>query len=192
MAIFGSYEATEVISVLCILASIAAAVLAFIFITPDNKRAKLNGLGKFLHDLCNFKFLIIEKIFQFCYILATAFVLIFGFFNLFAFESGYYSNDWVGYNGLLMMILGPIAVRISYELLMMAIIAIKNIIQINNKLKNQNADSSDASPFGEISASDYIPAKPAQPAYTAPVGGGFCPNCGSAKGPNGICPNCGK
>ena len=191
--IFGSYEATTAIGILCLLISIAAAVLAFVFITPDKKRAKLNGFGKFLHDLCNFKFLIIEKIFQFFYILATSFVLVFGFFSLFAFETSYYgTGDWVGYNGLLYMILGPIAVRIAYEFIMMTILAIKNIIQINNKLKNQNDGDDSTSPFGSPVASDYATPKASQQTFGGANAGGFCPNCGSPKAPNGICPNCGQ
>ena len=109
----------DVITIVGAIFAIAAAVLAFIFIIPDKKRAKLNKFGQFLHDLCNFKFLIIEKILQFCYVLATAYTLICGFFMLFWVESysGYYysRSEWYGYYGLLMMILGPIGVRIAYE-----------------------------------------------------------------------------
>ena len=36
------------------------------------------------------------------------------------------------------MILGPILIRLVYELLMMAILLLKNVISINNKLRNQN------------------------------------------------------
>ena len=66
------------------------------------------------------------------------YTLVAGFFMLFWFESSYFSygTEWYGYNGLFMMILGPIVVRIVYESLMLALIAVKNIIQINNKLKN--------------------------------------------------------
>ena len=39
-----------------------ATVLAYVFIIPENRREKLNALGKFLHDTCNFKYLIVEKI----------------------------------------------------------------------------------------------------------------------------------
>ena len=145
-----------ILTVLCILFALSAAVLAFIFIIPEKKRAKLNTIGKFLHDLFNFKFLVIEKILQFFYVLATAYSIILGFFMLFQvtenyhysyYGSSYYTTEWVGYYGFLVMILGPIAIRIAYEIMMLAIIAIKNIIQINNKLKNQNEDNSDASPF---------------------------------------------
>ncbi len=125
--------------VVAILASIAATVLAFIFIIPQKKRANLNKIGKFAHDFLNFKFLIIEKILQALYVLCTAFSVVFGFFMLFFFEQGhtYYSYSgyayhtrarWYGGWGLLLMIVGPIAIRLVYEGFMMAIILVKNVI----------------------------------------------------------------
>lgn len=162
--------------------ALAATILAFIFIVPEKCRAKLNGFGKFLHDICNFKFMIVEKILQFLYIFATAYTIISGFFGLFSFS---YYGGWTGYIGFLTMIFGPIIIRITYELLMMALIAVKNIIQINNKLKNQNDDSAAKDGgFGSIDINQYKPAKPAEaPAH-------FCGNCGSTLSEDGTCPNC--
>ena len=42
--------------------AIAATVLAFIFIVPEKRREKMNAFGRFLQDLCSFKFLVVEKI----------------------------------------------------------------------------------------------------------------------------------
>ena len=173
--------------VLGLILALVTAILAFIFIVPEKRRARLNKFGKFLHDLCNFKFLIIEKILQFCYVFATAFTLTGGFFMLFQVETSAWSyrTEWVGYRGILMMILGPIAVRIGYELIMMALLAVKNIIQINNKLKNQNEETADADPFTAPTVTEYIPQQ-------QPVVNAFCPNCGTPKAPDEFCPNCGQ
>lgn len=181
----------DVITIVGAIFAIAAAVLAFIFIIPDKKRAKLNKFGQFLHDLCNFKFLIIEKILQFCYVLATAYTLICGFFMLFWVESysGYYysRSEWYGYYGLLMMILGPIGVRIAYEIFMLALIAVKNIIQINNKIKNQNEDDAASDPFATPNVSNYV-----APQAEATAPNAFCPYCGAPKKPDEFCSNCGQ
>ena len=40
--------------------------------------------------------------------------------------------------GLLLMFVGPIAVRIVYESMMMLVLAVNNILQINRKLQDQN------------------------------------------------------
>ena len=108
--LYGSRISTlGTLGIIAILLAIIATVLAFIFIVPAKRREKMGKFGKFLHDACNFKFLIVEKILQALYIFFTALV-----------------------------ILGPIAVRLSYELVMMAVLAVKNIISINSKLRNQN------------------------------------------------------
>lgn len=60
--------------------AIVATVLAYVFIVPEKRREKLNAFGKFLHDTCNFKYLIVEKILQALYIFFTADMIILGFF----------------------------------------------------------------------------------------------------------------
>ena len=56
--------------------AIVATVLAYVFIVPEKRREKLNAFGKFLHDTCNFKYLIVEKILQALYIFFTADMII--------------------------------------------------------------------------------------------------------------------
>ena len=58
--------------------AIVATVLAYVFIVPEKRREKLNAFGKFLHDTCNFKYLIVEKILQALYIFFTADMIILG------------------------------------------------------------------------------------------------------------------
>ena len=198
-------------SIISVIAAIAATVLAFIFIVPEKKYGKLNKFGQFLHRTLNFKYLIIEKILQALYIFNTALVILLGFFMLFVFTPGYsyygYSvrGTWLGGYGLLMMILGPIIVRITYEFIMMAILLIKNVISINNKLKNQNPDTKGddifATPDIDEIKSAFTPAAPAAPvepavpiAPAAPVENQarFCTKCGAPLDENGKCPNCDK
>ena len=107
------------------------SVAAFIFVVPEKRIEPFasNGFFKFLHDLFNFKQLLIEKIMKFLYILATFACIFVGFLLIF--------NRHVGAAGLIIMIAGPILVRIIYEFIMMAIIAVNNIVQINNKLGGQ-------------------------------------------------------
>ncbi len=118
--------------------AIAATVLAFIFILPEKRREKLNAFGRFLHDLCNFKFLVVEKILQALYIFSTAFVVLFGVLQLFNVQRDYWGGArWMGGMGLLYIVLGPIAIRLSYELMMMVVLLVKNVIAINHKLADQ-------------------------------------------------------
>lgn len=155
-----TYPAMIVIGVL---AAIAATVLALIFIVPEKHLPKLGKFGKFLHDAVNFKFLIVEKILQVLYILSTCLCVFVGLFSLLGFEAwdSYYGGlhfYWYGGYGLLILLLGPIAVRLVYELLMMGLLLVKNVIQINNKLKGEVEDTS---VFSVPSVKEFLPTKPA-------------------------------
>ena len=208
-----------VITILAIILAIAATVLALIFIAPEKKRERLNGLGKFVHDTINFKYLIVEKILQVLYILCTAYVILMGFFMLFyvrpGYDIGFYrtSSTWYGGYGLLLMIVGPIAVRLAYEALMMAFLLVKNVIQINSKLKSNGEGLPDnkfrkneyftpnrrpapqyappAAPYG--SAPQYAP--PAAPYGNAPQANAEQTNANPYANANAnaatVCPRCG-
>ena len=192
--------------------AIAATVVAFVMIVPESKREKLGRFGKFLHDAVNFKFLIVEKILQALYIFVTAYVILCGFFMLFMAPETWTGRHWLGGSGILLMVLGPIAVRLCYELLMMAVLLLKNVISINRKLKNQNERSADADLFAVPELHRTQPAKPvapvtpvapaapaqrstpSQPAApvtpVAPAAPSFCTRCGAHLDENGHCPNC--
>ena len=180
--------------------AVVATILAYVFIVPENRREKLNAFGKFLHDTCNFKYLIVEKILQALYIFFTADMIILGFFMLFAAPKDFFGDrHWLGGYGILIMILGPILIRLMYELLMMAILLLKNVISINNKLRNQNEKEEKDSVFTAPDMSDLrqqLRSKAAQPQnpqpqvpQSAPVAK-FCGKCGSPLNESGKCPNC--
>ena len=133
-----------VVLVLAIIGAIALTVLSFIFIVPEKRKNIFGKIGDMLHNIFNFKFLIIEKILQALYILSTSACITGGVALLFGFV--YYKNEWYdevyfkwfGGYGLLLLIAGPILVRLAYEGLMMAVLLVKNVIQINNRLGAQN------------------------------------------------------
>lgn len=117
---------------------------------------------------------------------------------LFRTEYNYWTGDriWMGGYGLLIIILGPIAIRLSYELMMMAILLLKNVISINHKLADQTGKGS-----GDVFAAPNMQemkealrqrreaAQAAQAAAQAAQSqpANFCSQCG-AKLENGVCP----
>lgn len=178
--------------IIALVLALAATVLAFIFIVPEKKRPQLGAFGKFLHDTCNFKYLMVEKILQALYIFTTVAVIVFGVLMLFRTEYNYWTGErvWMGGIGLLVIVLGPIAVRLSYELMMMAILLVKNVIAINRKLADQTgAGGSDV--FNGSAVEELREAarqhKAARSAAAQPAN--FCGRCG-ARLENGVCPNC--
>ena len=139
MNMFNVFQQLGAFSIIGGVLAVVATILAYVFIVPESRREKLNAFGKFLHDTCNFKYLIVEKILQALYIFFTADLIILGFFMLFAAPEDIFGDrHWLGGFGIAIMILGPILIRLVYELLMMAVLMLKNVISINNKLRNQN------------------------------------------------------
>lgn len=201
-----SGDFTSAISILAVILAIAATVLAFVFILSKKGRASQKPFIKFLVNVCDFRSLIIEKILKALYIFFTSFAILYGFLGIFNFGSYNYGATLL--QSLLTMILGPIAIRICYELIMLAVLAVKNIIQINNKLSKLTGDDTSANVDFDADLSalkKYVPAAPAQPAAptapAAPVQPAapaqphmvYCEKCGTPYDENaGGCPNCNK
>ena len=122
-----------------LIGAIACTVLVCIFILPKKKRASLNAFFQWLHDVFNFRILFIETILKVIYIFSTLFCIVGGFFMLF---SGYFSS-WYSVSfapqGLALMILGPIILRIIYELILIQILIFRNTNEINKKMGGEGS-----------------------------------------------------
>lgn len=130
-----------VASVLAALFAVIATVLVAIFITPEKRKASLGKLGLFLHNLCNFKSLLIEKILKVLYVFSTVFCAVFGFVTLFWFtETSKHALVWNGWIGLILLIAGPIVIRLAYEAVMMFVLLVKNVIDIRNRMGGKDED----------------------------------------------------
>ena len=51
--------------------------------------------------------------------------------------------------GLAVLVGGPVSLRLAYEMLMMLILAVKNIMDINNKLPNKKDPEAETSAIAE-------------------------------------------
>jgi ribosomal protein L40E len=166
-------------SVVALIGTVVLTVLAYIHIIPEKKRDNLNKLGQFLHDVFTFKFLIIEKILRFFYVLSTIGCVCFGVCMLFGFTSyhGYYYShtQWYGMYGIAIAIVGPISLRLFYECCMMGLLLVKNVIQINNKLRYP--DDYNKKQAKETPAAPAAHTEPAAYAEYAPKT--FCTECGA-------------
>ena len=209
MNLFGNVTLSGGWNVVAVLLAIVATVLAFVFLVPEKRREKMGAFGKFLHDTVNFKYLIVEKILQALYIFMTCLVVLTGFFLLFKVTETWYGKHWMGGTGILLMLLGPIIIRLVYELLMMMVLLVKNVISINNKLRSQNSEEKEtdvfAAPGLDMSGMkarilrNTVQDDGATMAQQDPQVGQapqapaarFCPNCGNRLDVNGVCPNCG-
>ena len=111
-----------ILCILGVLGAIACTILVFIYILPEKRKNSLPKFLQIVRRILNMDDLLIEKILKALYIFSTLFCIIGGFFMLFNFSSNIYGQlTWYGWRGFLMIIIGPIAIRLAYEALMMFI-----------------------------------------------------------------------
>ena len=122
---------------------VGGTVCLYIFVLPEKKRAGLPGFFKVLHDFFNMKFLVIEKILKFIYILNTVVCISVGVFMLMSMVYVRFGSTRIstGYSmaplGLILIFVGPVVCRLIHEGVMMMILLVKNTMEINQKLKKQ-------------------------------------------------------
>ena len=204
-----------------VIISIILTVLLVVLVVPAKRREGLPKFFQVVHDICNFKGLLLEKVLKVLYIFSTINVMLTGIFTWF---SGGYNFGLRFLIGLLILVLGPILIRLAYEFMMLFVLLVKNVIQINNKLNGKNDNpfvkDIDFDKFKNSNApeqnytSPYAqPVQPVQPEQPMPQNNyqpqpvvqnnyqpqqnndsvRFCTTCGTKiTGNTDVCPNCGK
>ena len=125
----------SVASTIGIIVAIALIVLLYVKVLPRKLDGKIeNKYLNWLHNYFHFKRFYIEEIFRFLFILTSVLFFCIGFFTMFSVSEGWtgiQSNFW---DGVGLMIGGPILMRILFELQMMTITAVRNLNEINSKM----------------------------------------------------------
>jgi hypothetical protein len=115
--------------------TIGAMVVLYVLVLPKKRDGKLgNKFLQMVHDYFHFKQLYLEMIMKFIFTFMTLFCLTYGFFQLFSVDTSRYYTQYYFTQGLSTMLLGPILLRVVYEMTMMVILAVQNIIEINKKM----------------------------------------------------------
>lgn len=152
--------------------ALICTILLFVMVLPAKKRAGLPKFFQILHDIFNFKGLLLEYIVKALYTFLTISSIVSGFCLLFA---NIYGHSLAGL-GLLLMLLGPVLLRVIFESTMMFILLVKNVISMNNKFDKLG------------SAAPNAPAE--EPAPELPPKMIYCSECGTRYDANkGGCPN---
>ena len=119
-----------------------------------------------------------------------AFVVLYGVFLLFNVEYSYWGGThWTGGMGLLFIFLGPILIRLSYELMMVVILLLKNVISINRKLADQTGAGGADVFLAPDMAKLREEARQQQAASQAAPPCAYCRVCGTQL-VDGVCPKC--
>ncbi len=194
-----------------VIISIILTILLVVLVVPAKRREGLPKFFQVVHDICNFKGLLLEKVLKVLYIFSTINVMLTGIFTWF---SGGYNFGMTFLAGLLILVLGPILVRLAYEFMMLFVLLVKNVIQINNKLNGKNDNpfvkdiDFDKFKNSNVPEQNYTspyaqPVQPIQPEQPVVQNNyqpqqnndsvRFCTTCGTKiTGNTDVCPNCGK
>lgn len=129
---FNSYysasSALGVMSVLAIISVIIAVaggiLLYFLFLSPKSQ-GKFTGFLGWMYDFLSFKKLVLNTVLNVLYLILACFITLMGFFTLFvSFGSG-----------LMLLVMGNILLRLSYEIILAFLIMCQNTSEINHSLK---------------------------------------------------------
>lgn len=153
------------------LVTLVITIVLYIVVMPRKNDGSLGGFGQALHNFFHFKKLYVESLLKFIYVLCNIGLFCFGiYFTLIGFIKGY--TEFVLY-GLGCLIVAPIVFRLAYEILMLGILLVKNVIDINNKLPNNLNFTAPQAPVAPVQpvAKPAAPVQPAAPAApkTAPT-----------------------
>ncbi len=117
--------ASIVWAVLAIVLAIVGGILVYFLFLNSKKDMKLTGFLKWLKDFLNFKIMILEVILKVLYLISTIYVILLSF--------SFISVSFLTF--LVVLIFGPILVRVIYETSLMFIMIWKNTKEINNNTK---------------------------------------------------------
>lgn len=171
-----------------IISAVIALALAIYFLSRrryEQSRCKpgLHGLFRFV----NFDMYIFSSVQKFLYLFLTVFVIITSFVIMFQ-DDGFTS-------GLMTLIIGPIVVRLVYELLYIVFAIRDHLASVNRTLLDIKQGGAGSEPLQTYRSAYADPARPANPAprpAPQPAVRRFCPKCGKEV-KNGVpfCSNCG-
>lgn len=116
---------TVIWTIIAVILSIVGGILVYFLFLNPKKEVKTSGFVGWLKDFLSFKTMMIESILKVLYLISTILVILLSF--------NFISTSFVSF--LLMIILGPVAVRLAYEGCLMLIMIWKNTAEINKKMK---------------------------------------------------------
>lgn len=114
---------TLIWTVIAMVIAIAAGIMVYFMFVKDKK--EISKKLQTLKDLLDFKVMLIEPLLKVLYLISTIFVVLLSF--------GFISTSFISF--LLVLIFGPISVRICYELILIRVMTWKNTQDISESVK---------------------------------------------------------
>lgn len=122
-----SFSISEVWVIVSVLLAVIGGIILYNTYFSKNNEDKFTGIKKVLYDFVNFKFTIIEPIFKVLYlIIAIALTLS----SLSLITTNFFEF-------IAVIVFGNIIVRLAFELLLLTLKMMKDVSEINMKLKSE-------------------------------------------------------
>lgn len=118
---------TAIWTVIAFVIAIAAGIMIYFMFIKNDK--KFDKKLETLKELLDFKVMVIEPILKITYLCFTVFIILFSFSLI--------SYSFVTF--LLVLIFGPLLVRLTYEFSLILVMIWKNTKEINESLKDKNS-----------------------------------------------------
>ena len=124
-SVSNSLQGMAIWTIVALILSIIGGILVyFLFIKTNNK---LSDNLKKLRDLLDFRIMLIEPILKIVYLIGTIFIILFSF--------NFITINFISF--LLMLIIGPVIIRIVYEASLILVMIWKNTKIISDNTKKE-------------------------------------------------------
>lgn len=158
------YNYTAGVLGILVLAVVITALLVAL-VLPKHKDGKLSAFLQLLYDLFTPKTLMIEKLLQVIYVFLTCLTVLYG---VVVFFNGFFAGFGRIVLGLVILVVGPILLRVFYELLLLAVMQVKTTREISQKLDRIMPDEARREPPQGPARGPHRPAGGPPPAGGGP------------------------
>ena len=111
--------------------AVALTALLVVLVLPKEKDGHLPSVFQMLYDLFSPKTLVMEKLLQILYVFLTCLAVLYG---IVVFFSGFFSGFQNLALGLVILAVGPILLRVGYELILLLVMQVKTTREIHQNL----------------------------------------------------------
>ena len=108
--------------------AVALTALLVVLVLPKEKDGHLPSVFQMLYDLFSPKTLVMEKLLQILYVFLTCLAVLYG---IVVFFSGFFSGFQNLALGLVILAVGPILLRVGYELILLLVMQVKTTREIH-------------------------------------------------------------
>jgi len=131
--------AVVVVPIICLILAIAGGLFLYFGVLTKKNENKFTGFMGWLYDFLNFKKMLAESILKVTYLILACFIVLIAVGTLLFLPSGSVGMSLLIFLGTL--IIGNVALRLTYEFTLIFLIICRNTTEINKKMKDYSKDS---------------------------------------------------